>query len=125
MSITHRASLRDELCNLTVDKIDVGAAYPNGRIVLFDDADVPCAVGELPKPAMLDSSGGISYPAGSIPDDVAAVVGKVPVRFEVQDCNHVAVWGGSVGASGQDWLHSGLPIAGPISFQGFYYRSAP
>lgn len=123
MSITHRASLRDELCNLTVDKIDLGSAYPNGRIVLFDDADVPCTVWQLPKPAMLDSSGGISYPAGSIPDDASAVVGKVPVRFEVQDCDRVAVWQGSVGPS-KDWEHSGAPISGPMSCQGFYYRSA-
>ena len=124
MSITHRASLRDELCDAVVDKLDLGSTFSNARIVLFDDADVPCTTWQLPYPAMLDSSGGISYPAAAIADDNSPVLGKVPVRFEVQDRDGAWVWKGTVGASGADWLDAGGPIAGPMRCQGFYYRVA-
>lgn len=124
-TVTHRAAVRDFIAAYVCNLVDQGTLYPTGRIVVFADDDTVLSIRNLTKPAFTTPLAGTSYTTAPVENDNAVVTGRVPVRFEVQDCDGQWVWRGTIGPSGA-WTDIGLPLGPePLAYAGISYSAPP
>ena len=122
MVSSHADALRNLIAALVTGQVDLGTGA-NGTLVMIDANGTTVSTLNLSKPAFQAPIAGVAM-ANTIAKDPSPVVGLIPVRYEVRDCNGVFVWRGAMGP-GSDLGDTGLPVAmlTPMLVDNFFYRA--
>lgn len=98
MAVTHETTLRNEIADLVVDKLDAGTTDANGDLVFVTSADAEVATLGFGSPAFGDAASGVAT-ANAISDDTDATGGAI-AKAEMHDRDNTARVFCSVGATG-------------------------
>lgn len=125
MAITHGSATRDAVCNLVVDRLDLGTGTSAGRLVFQTAGGAAVATLPLSNPAFGNASSGVAT-ANSITSDTNAA-GGTTTKFELRDRDATAVILGSVGTSGADINLSSVIIGAgdTVSVSSLTYTAMP
>jgi len=111
MSITHITTLRNEVVNLIVDKVDLGSANAQGRIYIKNASGSTLVILNMSNPAFGAAATGIAI-ANTISSGTVILAGTA-ATFSIVDRDEATVFSGTVGAlgSGADLEADGLTLA--------------
>jgi hypothetical protein len=108
MALTHGAATRNAMCNVVVNRIDLGAAA--GTLKFLTSLDVVLCTITCADPAFDSAFGGTANMLGLPKQSTGAVAGTV-AKFLFADSDGVTIFEGSVGTSGQDINLSSVTLA--------------
>jgi hypothetical protein len=113
------------MCDLVVDRIDLGTTNPNGRLVFQTSGSVAVATLNFSNPAFGAAAAGAAT-ANSITSDTNAA-GGTTTKFEIRDRDNTAIILGSVGTSGSDINLSSVNVGAgdTVSVSSMTYTAAP
>lgn len=127
MAVTHETTLRNEIADLVVDKLDAGTTDANGDLAFLASNDAAVATLGLSAPAFGDAASGVAT-ANAISDDTNAAGGTI-AKAELRDRDNTARVFASVGAtgSGEDIELSSVDVAAgdKVTMNSLTYTACP
>lgn len=102
--IERENSIKDDCCNLTVDRVDLGSNEASGSIRFFNAADDEIVRIFFDNPAYTDASFGVAQ-ARNLPVSAVSIgTDEIGVRFDIIDRDGNFCWGGTLGLISDDPL---------------------
>ncbi len=112
MALTHADNIRNDVCDLIVDAIDVGTLNPTGKLQLLSSIDSVVAELLFGNPAFKPAGEAVPGRSGAntVTGDADAA-GGVAVKFVVLNRDEDLVFTGTFGTTGADMLGTAGTIA--------------